>query len=71
MSGLGPWLRFSLIAWAIFTVVALMLAKEVKMPLLVIIGSGLLSAVFGGLFFDWVWSAVGGRSQLNETYEFV
>jgi tetratricopeptide (TPR) repeat protein len=62
MSGNRPWLKFSLLAWAIATASLLILSKGVTAPFIEIMG-GLLIATAAGVFMDWLWNGIGNLLQ--------
>jgi tetratricopeptide (TPR) repeat protein len=64
MRSLGPWLKFSLMAWAISAAIifAGFLRGFNTQPLLDI-GRNLLGATLGGVLFDWLWGTAGDNRE--------
>jgi Flp pilus assembly protein TadD len=62
MHSLGPWLKFSLVAWAISAAIIFIgFLKGFNEQPLLDIGRNLLGAVLTGLLFDWLFDAAEDR----------
>jgi tetratricopeptide (TPR) repeat protein len=65
MRSLGPWLKFSLIAWAISaSIIFLGFLKGFNQEPLLEIGRNLLGAVLAGVLFDWLSGASEDRAHV-------
>jgi Flp pilus assembly protein TadD len=64
MRSLGPWLKFSLMAWAISAAIIFTgFLKGFNTQPLLDIGRNLLGATLGGFLFDWLWGAAGDSRE--------